>query len=154
MSLLPGNAAAAIAAAYSGAIQFPPTGDYPLEFATAYDQYAAGGVVPGAVNSGGALQGLEAELIAAPTTPARLGKALADYWATVALTPDSGNTNVINDALAKESLFVSAVQASLTASESNPPFEQFIRNVETTAVKSVVWTVTASDGSTTMEGIT
>ena len=154
MSLIPGNAAADINTAYGGVIQFPPVGDFPNETAVAYDAYAEQGQVSGAVNNGGDFAFIEDELRAGPTNPQRLGEAFSRYWATVALIPDGSNTAVANDARAKEPLFVDAVQQSLTTTESNPPFEQFVRNVVTIAVKAVLWTVTSSDGSTTVEGIT
>lgn len=153
MALVPENAAADINTAYQGAIQFPPAGDFPADVADAYDSYAAQGTVIGAVNSGGDAGIIEAALRAAPTDADSLGQAFADYWATVALTPAPGNTLVVNDALAKAALFVSAVEQSITDSPSDPPFEQFIKNIEDTAVKSVIWTVTSSGGGTTTETI-
>lgn len=151
--LIPENAAAAISNAYAGAVKFPPSGDYPLEFATAYDAYASDGNVAGAINVGGEYEIIEAELRAGPTTSDRLGKALSEYWATVAVTPAPGNASATNDALAKEPLFVAAVENSITGVESNPPFENFVRTVEEEAVRAVTWVVATSSGATTAVGI-
>ena len=56
----------------SGAIQYPPVGDYPADFAGAYNDYAGDGVVPGATNTGG-VKALSRAI--GETTPDALGQA-------------------------------------------------------------------------------
>jgi hypothetical protein len=141
MSLNPAAGSAATNAQYQATIIFPREGDYPAEFATAYDDYAVGGVVNGAANSGGDKAILEAALRAAPTNPAALGAAFAQYWATVALIPVRPNVSVVNDAVARADAFTGAIAASVRATESVPYFGEFIANLEA-AAKTVVWTIT------------
>ena len=145
MSLDPAAAAAAINAQYQATIVFPREGDYPAEFAKAYDDYAEAGVVNGATNSGGEKAILEAALRAAPTTPAALGAAFAQYWATVALIPVPPNVSVVNDAATRADAFTGAIAASIRATESLPYFGEFIGNLEV-AAKTVVWTITPRGG--------
>lgn len=121
--------------------------DFAAEFATFYNDYATQGEVLGATNTGGDPALLEA-VMKAPTTPQALGKAFADFWALVALTPGPpmhggiSPISVTNDAASKVDLFVGAVLASVTDQRSQPYFLNLISNVETMAVKSIVWTVT------------
>lgn len=160
MALVPANAAAGISLALqdqagidatgspTGAL---PMGDFPESWATAYDDYAAAGVVPGAENTGGDKSIIENALRSAESSTATvtvLATALANYWATVAIetgTPAHGGTavaSVVNNAAALVTLFEDAINASITSSESVPWFETFITNVQTMAVASIVWTVT------------
>ena len=130
----------------------PSAGDYPNLFATAYDNYAAQGVVPGAENSGRTPIIIENFLrsgLAGSSSPVTdFATALAEYWAAVAVVPGSpahGGTEVVsvtNDAMSHVSDFEAAITSSLTTSESKPWFENFVQNVETIAVSTIVWTVT------------
>jgi len=153
MSLDPVAGAAAINTAYQTTITFPRAGDYPADYATAYDDYASAGDVTGAINTGGDKSIIEAALNAAPTTAAALGAAFAQYWATVALTPDPPNTAVVNDAATRSAAFIAAVEASIRDTESAPPFQEFITNLEG-AAKTIVWTITDSGGATFTSGVT
>ena len=141
MSLNATAGAAAIDAKYQITIVFPRVGDYPAEFATAYDDYAKAGVVAGALNTGGDKSIIEAAVRAAETTPAALGEAFAQYWATVAILPAPPNLSSVNDAAALGANFAAAVAASVRDTESVPYFEEFISNLEA-AAKTVVWTIT------------
>ena len=141
MSLDPAGGAAAINTEYQATILFPQVGDYPAEFATAYDDYAKAGVVTGALNTGGDKSIIEAAVRAAETTPAALGEAFAQYWATVAILPAPPNLSSVNDAANLGGVFAAAVAASVRDTESVPYFGEFITNVEA-AAKAVVWAIT------------
>lgn len=161
MALNPAFAATALTAAYKPfaaigddglATGQPSTGDYPNLFATAYDNYAAQGVVLGADNSGRSPIILENFLrtgLAGASQPVtEFATVLAEYWATVAVqpgTPAHGGTAVVsvsNDAMTHIPEFEAAILASMTATESKPWFENFVQNVETIAVANIIWTVT------------
>lgn len=120
---------------------------YPAMFATEYDKYAKEGVVLGADN-GAEDKSILQDALGKSTTVTELATAFADYWATVFIVPGDpahGGTaviSVVNDAASKVSLFESAIQESITSSKSEPFFYQFINNIETMAVSSIIWTVT------------
>jgi hypothetical protein len=140
MSLDFAACAAAINDRYQNAITFPRTGDYPSEFAGAYEDYAKAGVVNGAVNSGGAFAIIESALRRAPLTPEELGTAFAEYWATIALAPEPPNLSVTNNAVAVTPAFIEAVRKSIRDTRSVPFFEEFIENVEA-AAKTITWVI-------------
>lgn len=158
MALVPANAAAPIASAYRQKANLtqdgqpldtaPVSTDYPAAFADSYDTYAAAGEVPGSTNTGGTKAAI-ANCLADQATLGvdTLAQALADYWATVALTPGtpahggSSVESVTNDAATRVAAFKDAITTSITAAESTPWFEQFIANVEA-AAKQIQWTVT------------
>lgn len=160
MALNPASAAAAISAAYQDASGIDasgnptgamPAGNYPADFASAYNDYAMAGVVPGAENTGGDASILEAALTSATSSPATittLATAFANYWATVAIdpgTPAHGGVSVVsvsNNAATLAALFEAAINASITDEDSSPWFETFISNVQDMAVANIVWTVT------------
>ena len=159
MALIPAVAAAQIWEHYRDAasldasgnpIPSPPTGDFPANWATAYDTYAAGGEVPGAQNQGGNKIIIEAFLrgLVSKDNVIEFAEVLANYWATVAVIPGApahGGTSVIsvtNDAASKVGLFESAIRASITESRSEPFFQHFIENVQNIAVSQVIWSVT------------
>ena len=125
----------------------PPTGDYPSLFAAGYKEYAEQGIVLGADNSGSNESIIEAAL-GKTTTVTDLATAFANYWATVAVipgTPAHGGTSVIsvvNDASTRVSAFEAAIEASITTTESKPYFFNFVNNIETMAVSTIIWTVT------------
>lgn len=155
--LTPSVASSAIAAAYVLAAGLnadgtpsgnPPAGDYPASFAAAYDAYVQEGVVPGAENTGGNINILDAVLRSGGNISVNtLAQAFADYWATVAVTPGDpahGGTTVVsvtNNASSMISVFAQAIQSSLTSVESKPYFHQFISNLQG-AAQQIVWTVT------------
>lgn len=127
-----------------------PEGDYPVEWAKAYNAYAKLGLVLGAVNTGGDTSILEDFMRGVDGTAGSIdgfAAALAAYWSAVAITsgaPSHGGTaviSVVNDAASKESAFKSAILASITASEGKPYFSALISNIEA-VVKTIVWTVT------------
>lgn len=125
-----------------------PVGDYALGFATIYNDYAKGGVIAGAMNSGG-----DASIIEAATRresaldPADYAMALAQFWSTVGIDPGSpahgGSSvaSVTNNAMAQVGAFLSAIQASMTTEEKKPYYLHYIQNLEN-AVKSITWQVT------------
>lgn len=156
MALDPAKGAADIAEAYQLAAAIDadgqptgaaPSGTFPADFATAYDDYAALGIVLGADNTGGNKSFIETALENGVDT-AGLAQAFADYWATVALDPGDpahGGTavvSVVNDAATKVALFEAAISASITDVESKPWFSVFVNNIQTMAVSTIVWTVT------------
>lgn len=130
----------------------PSTGDYPNLFATAYDNYAAQGVVLGADNSGRSpiiIEGFLRSGLAGSSQPITdFATILAEYWATVAVVPGDpahGGTAVVsvtNDAMTHIADFEAAIIASLATIESKPWFENFVQNVQDIGVSSVTWTVT------------
>lgn len=130
----------------------PSAGDYPSLFATAYDNYAAQGIVLGADNSGRSPIIIEDFLrsgLAGSSQPVTdFATILAEYWATVAVMPGDpahGGTAVVsvtNDAMAHITDFEAAILDSLTTVESKPWFENFVQNVQDIGVSSVTWTVT------------
>lgn len=129
----------------------PPQGDYPAAFSQSIDDYAQEGLVPGAVNTGGDASIIENFMRNIDGTAAGVqafALALASYWATVAVTPGApahGGTavvSVVNDAMAHVADFAAAISASITSSEQTPYFQHLIANIETMAVKKIIWTVT------------
>ena len=125
----------------------PSTGNYPSSFAAGYKEYAEQGIVLGADNSGGNESIIRAAL-GKNTTVTELATAFANYWATVAVLPGDpahGGTSVIsvvNDATTRVSAFEAAIVASITSTESKPYFFNFVNNIETMAVSTIIWTVT------------
>jgi hypothetical protein len=154
LGLNPSVASTAIAAAYQDAsgtdengrpLPGVPAGDYPADFATAYDEYAKQGVVVGAINLGGDKSIIENCLrngFSGSGMVIQLAEALRDYWATVALIPAPGFVSVSNDAMSilLYPFWIMAVEASITGSESKPYFSDFISNVQSIAVEQVTWT--------------
>lgn len=137
----------------------PPTPDntFATQFAILYDQYAAQGVVAGAINSGGDPSSLASTLSNLPNSTvsrSQLANALAAYWSDIAVdngVPAHGGVsvvNVTNNASSKVSDFLSAINSSVRDTESRPFFLEFINNIES-VVKSINWTVTErmSNGS-------
>lgn len=127
------------------------TSSFAKDFAAAYDKYAAEGIVLGGLNIGGVVASIETYLTSLSTPdPAAIdnfAKALSAYWATVAIVPGlpaHGGTSVVsslNDALAHEADFKVAIEASITTEESKPYYFNLIKNIETMAVKLIIWTV-------------
>jgi len=159
MALNPASAASEIWTAYKAAaaidddgnpLETAPTGDFPADWATAYDNYAKQGVVLGATNTGGNKSILESFLrtVTSGNNTTAFSTALANYWATVSVapgTPSHGGTgvvSVVNDATSKVSLFAAAITASITSERKTPYFKHFIENIQTMAVAQIVWTVT------------
>jgi hypothetical protein len=84
-----------------------------------------------------------------PSTNSNWGASLASYWSSQ-LTPGvpqvcGAITSVTNDASKIESPIISYL-ASLGDTERNPPYEHIFEFIEN-QVKSIIWTVTESDGS-------
>lgn len=128
----------------------PASGDYPSAFAAGYDNYAKEGIVLGAENNGGTKMIIETFLRGVSSrsqTITDFAQALAEYWATVAITPGlpaHGGIEVVsisNDALSHVADFETAIRASITQTESKPYFHQFVSNIETMAVRKIIWTV-------------
>jgi hypothetical protein len=127
------------------------TSSFANDFATSYDSYASEGIVLGALNIGGVIESIETYLTSLkypdPSAIDDFAKALSVYWATVAIVPAApmhGGISVVsclNDALAHESDFKAAIQASITTKESKPYYFNLIKNIETIAVKLIIWTV-------------
>ena len=150
MALVPATCAAALWTAYSPIVLGTPV-NYAPAFASAYETYASAGTVPGATNTGGTesiLEAFVAAVISRVETIDEFAQALADYWATVAITPGSpahggtSVTSVVNDALSQVAAFRSAIVASITDVDTAPYFEQLIVNIENIGVSAVTWTVT------------
>lgn len=160
MALTPSTASYAITDAYLLATGLDsagkpngnlPTGDYPAAFATGYNDYAKEGTVLGAENSGGnksIIENFMRGVSSRSQTITDFAQALANYWATVAVAtglPMHGGTEVIsvsNDAASHLADFEAAIRASITQTESKPYFHQFVSNIETMAVRKIIWTVT------------
>lgn len=168
MALSPSTAASEIEAAYRDFVGIdeeglptgdPSAGDFAQAFATAYDDYAADGEVPGAVSGGG-----DASIISSfmnsvpssdPATVGELARAMADYWAGVAVEPGEaahGGVAVVaveNDALSRVSEFEGAISDSITTELSEPLYLEFVENLQD-VVESIVWTITEQmpNGST------
>lgn len=159
MALIPAVAAAQIWEYYRDAasidsdgnpVQQPPTGDFPSNWAAAYDNYASAGVVPGAINQGGDKSILENFLrgLVSRDNVNEFATALASYWATVAIIPGApahGGTSVAsvtNDAASKVSFFEAAILASITANRTEPFFQHLILNIQSIAVSQIIWYVT------------
>lgn len=152
MTLDPAQCASDIFDTYSELTAFEAV-DFPATFAAAYETYAAQGIISVAVNTGGTESLIESVLRNRPITINDLGDALADYWATVGLTPAPGYTSVSNDAASLKSTFRAAVVASIRDTRSDPPFEEFITNIEG-AAKSITWTGILSGGGSNTSGVT
>lgn len=161
MALDAATAADAIMAGYRRAVAIDeegrPTGRAPegsvaAAFASGYHDYASAGVVLGAASGGGDPSIIEGFMDGAtsnsPAEIAAFALALATYWSGVAVTPGvpshggTAVTLVVNDALAKVSLFQAAISASITDEASEPGFLALVENIETMAVSAIVWMVT------------
>lgn len=160
MALTPSTASYAITDAYLLAAGLDstgkpsgdsPQGDYPAAFATGYNDYAKEGIVLGADNSGGnksIIEDFMRGVSSRSQTITDFAQALADYWSTVALAnglPMHGGIEVVsisNDAASHVANFEAAILASITQTESKPYFHQFVSNIETMAVRQIIWTVT------------
>lgn len=141
MSLNASSCAASITSSYdAGAIP----GDYPADFAEAYHEYAEAGVIPGAESGGGDKSIIETFMRNAASssqTITELAVTLSDYWSGVGLTPAEPNISSVNNAGTKVADFEAAITSSITTSDSQPYFEQFILNIEA-VVKTIQWTIT------------
>lgn len=133
--------------------------DFADVFATAYHNYASNGTVPGAESGDGDKSILSATLTACYENGSNLesinilAQGLADYWATVCVTPgDPAHggttvTDVTNDSSSRVLAYKTAIENSYRSSKTLPYFEHFVENVEA-VVKTVIWTVTETvDGS-------
>lgn len=168
MALSPSTAASEIEAAYRDFVGIDedgmPTGDlsagdFAQAFATAYDDYAADGEVPGAASGGGDASIISSFMNSVPgSDPATVGEfaqAMADYWAGVAVEPGEpahGGGAVVaveNDALSRVSEFEDAISDSITTELSEPLYLDLVENLQG-AVESIVWTITEQmpNGST------
>jgi hypothetical protein len=139
---------AGCASKISNAMNEVTNGSFTADFAKAYNDYAKGGVVFGAVNSGGNEALIKSALESVTASPASidiLASAFAGFWATVAITGDGANggaiVSVVNDAAAKKPLFKAAIIGSINTSESKPYYLNFIAQIET-VVTGIIWTVT------------
>lgn len=160
MALSPSTAASAIESAYRAFVSIdgdgkptgePSSGDFASAFASAYDDYASAGEVPGATSGGGSPSIIESFMNAVPGSDPKtvqdFAQAMADYWSGIAITPGDpahGGTAVVaveNDAAGRASNFESAITASITASKSAPLYLALIQNLQG-AVESIVWTIT------------
>lgn len=118
----------------------PVTKDFPDQWASGYNQYTLDGVVTGAISDGGDETIISSYLKSGGFSPTSFGYMLADYWATVHVTPAGGFVSVSNDAVANKDLFVAAVYASMTETISKPYYKSLIDNIENIALSSVTWT--------------
>jgi len=123
-------------------------GTFAADFAKAYNDYAKGGVILGAVNTGGDESLLKTALESITASPAAvdtLAAAFSAYWATVALVGDGSHggapISVVNDAAAKTALFKAAIVGSMGVTEAKPYYLNFITQLES-VVTGIVWTVT------------
>lgn len=128
--------------------EIPTESTFPDDFAHGYNEYAKTGLVLGALNEGGDKSTLADFLSSDDMNIDTFALALANFWATVAVTPGvptHGGTaviSVVNDASSKVSLFKDAINASLTDQEMKPYYNHFIKNIEDIAVSQIIWTVT------------
>ncbi|MBE0470519.1 MAG: hypothetical protein IBX55_13555 [Methyloprofundus sp.] len=133
-------------------------GNFPQDWAQAYDDYAIAGVVPGAANTGGDKSILESFFSSgvgnSSATITTFAMALADYWATVAVDPGApahGGTAVVsveNDAASHIADFETAIVSSMSSDLSTPFFLVMVQNIQTLAVDSIIWSVTELVGGT------
>lgn len=145
MSLNSTSCASALSAANDSAITSYPSSSFANDFATAYDNYQKAGVLSGL----GGLNGTEDKTVLSgfinsfpsTTTPDDFAQALADYWATCKLTMGAGVIVIVNNASTKKAAFKSAIEASMSDTESTPYYKDFIQNIENVA-KTIQWTVT------------
>lgn len=143
MALNSASCAANIYEAYKPAQMQQPT-DYPAAFAAAYHNYASAGVIAGAVSGGGnasIIENFMRGVTSNTNTITEFAQALADYWATVGLTPAPPNLASVNNAASKVAAFEAALRASITDSDTQPYFKHFIDNIEAVA-KTINWTIT------------
>ena len=120
-------------------------------FASAYDDYAKAGDVPGADNGTEDPSILEDFLNdTSEKTNADFGAALASYWATVKLEPGEAEeldevVGVVNDAADFADDFAIAIDDSITKDLGTPPYyDVLISNIEE-VVKQITWIVTELD---------
>lgn len=123
--------------------------DFASEFGQHYNNYGKKGIVLGAVNNGGGFSQIISAMTNLNNNKANislLGASFAQYWSTVALingSPAHGGVSVAsvtNNAMSKASAFKSAIESSYTQNRLEPPFQQFLSNIEQ-VVKSIQWTV-------------
>lgn len=134
----------------------PPIGDFPFQYAAAYETYSLTGEVLGAEHGSQTPVIIESFLRTYSISVLEFATALANYWATVLLIPSApmhggvSVVSVVNDAASKVGAFHSAITASLTTDYKYPVMVHFIENVESIALPQVTWTVTElfSNGST------
>lgn len=127
------------------------TSSFADDFAKAYDDHAAEGIVLGALNVGGAKDIISTFLKTVKDgdtdTVDRFAKALAAFWLTVAIVPGVpahggiSVASVINDAMAHEADFKAAIEASITTEESKPYYFSLVDNIQKMAVSLIIWTV-------------
>ena len=160
MALIAANAASDISTAYNAYAAInaagqptgePSSGNFAAGFASAYHNYASAGQVLGAISGGGnqsIIQNFMDSVQSNSQAIPDFAKALADYWAGVAVkpgTPAHGGVSVVsvtNDAASKVSAFLSAITESYTTDKTDPGFQQLIENIENIALTAVTWTVT------------
>lgn len=128
------------------------TSTYPDDFALGYGKYAMGGMVLGATSTMGDISiisdFLESAKSAGSADVSLFALALAEYWATVSITPgvpSHGGTavvSVVNNAMAMVGAFQSAIMASMTDKISKPYYFNFVKNIEDMAVSNIIWIVT------------
>lgn len=131
------------------------TEDYAEMFSVVYNDYAVDGDVPGADDGTEDKTILETalnDIWTAGNTSSNvdtLAQGFTDYWATVSLNEGEAQeldevTNVTNDASDFFDAFKSAIQNSITSSDSTPYFKDFIDNIRG-VVDQITWAVTEQD---------
>lgn len=128
----------------------PQSGNFASAFGSAYKNYSLTGIVLGATNGAEAEAGIISFLsgLSGEADRQEFAQILADYWSTVCIIPGAPThggvsvQSVVNDASSKVSAFRSAIDASITDQMSIPIYNQFINNIESIAVSTIIWTVT------------
>lgn len=137
--------------------------EYAEGFAFEYNEYAKEGFVgEGSVEQ--AINGSEDSSILetylnnteSPKDINEFAQVLANYWATVKLEPGDAAVrdeviSVENDASTRVNEFFNAIQASIVTDgqERKPYYEEFIKNIENMAVKTIIWTIVEQDSNGT-----
>lgn len=126
----------------------PPEGDFPKQYAEAYETYSLEGIVLGALPGLQQPDIIETFMRSFSTSITEFATALANYWFTVLIVPGipaHGGVSVIsvvNDANNWIPSFEAAILASITTDYKYPVMVHLIENIETIALPNVTWTVT------------
>lgn len=126
----------------------PSVGDYASAFASSYHAYSLTGQVLGAEHGTEQPAIIQSFMSAGVHSITGFAQALANYWATVLLTPGIPSHGglavalVTNDAAAQASAFMSALSATITDTRVTPLFDTFLSNIESIALPAITWYVT------------
>lgn len=133
------------------AVPPPGSNQFMVDFADAYNGYALGGVIAGAIHGAEDKSILNIEVVGdSEGDNLTLATALANYWATVLVEPGDAShggvevTGVENNAAAFVGDFETAIRGSRTQSPVEPPFTTLIEAVAG-VVNQITWTITEVD---------